>query len=73
MKKITIDEDNLERLEENQNMLLQIKSHVLSFCKGNDTTLMGVLRLLVAYHDLKTNNLLKEIYFIENNHYFKEK
>jgi hypothetical protein len=73
MKKVTVDENHLKRLEESHNMLLQIKSHVLNFCKGNDTTLKGVLRLLVAYHDLKTNNLLKEIYFIENNHYFKEK
>jgi hypothetical protein len=75
MKKVTIDEDQLKHLEESHNMLLQIKSRVLSFCKENDTTLMGVLRLLVAYHDLKTNNLLKEIYFIENNQnqYFKEK
>ncbi len=72
MKKITIDEDNLERLEENSKMLLQIRSFIYNFCAEDDTTVMGVLRLLAEYHDLKSEHYWSHLEHHESKQNLKE-
>ena len=43
-------------------MLSQISAYVEDFCNEEDTTLVGVVRLLAEYHQLKADNLYKKLY-----------
>jgi len=42
-------------------MLSQIGSYVESWCNEEDTTLVGVLRLLAEYHTMKSNEMYEKI------------
>lgn len=51
-----ITQERLNELESNSRMLGQIGAYVEDFCKDEeDTTLIGVLRLLSAYHSLESD------------------
>jgi hypothetical protein len=52
----TVNSIDVAKLEEYKNchaMLSQISIYVEEFCNDEDTTLMGVIRLLAEYHQLK--------------------
>jgi len=49
----SIDAAQLEEYKRSSIMLSQISAYVEDFCNEEDTTLMGVIRLLAEYHQLK--------------------
>jgi len=51
---IQISEAEYNELRACRQMLCQISVYVEHFCNEEDTTLMGVLRLLAEYHSLKS-------------------
>ena len=55
--KVTIDEAELKDLRDYKIMLSQINCYIEEFCNEEETTLMGVIRLLAEYHQLKSDNL----------------
>ena len=55
--KVTIDEAELKDLRDYKIMLSQINCYIEDFCNEEETTLMGVIRLLAEYHQLKSDNL----------------
>ena len=52
-----IPEAEYRELRDCFTMLSQIGAYVEDFCDENDTTLMGVLRLLAEYHHMKSNDI----------------
>lgn len=48
-----IEDKHYNALVEDSLMLSQIATYVENFCEGEDTTLMGVVKLLAEYHNLK--------------------
>ena len=59
MKQITEEEYN--DLKSHSQMLGIIGSQVEEFCEEDDTTLIGVMRLLAAYHSFKSRDLYDRI------------
>lgn len=59
MKEITEAEYN--ELRACSQMLGTIGSHVEDFCNEEDTTLVGVLRLLAKYHALQSDSVYHEL------------
>ena len=59
MKQITEEEYN--DLKSHSQMLGIISSYVEEFCEEDDTTLTGVVRLLAAYHALKSRDLYDRV------------
>jgi predicted glycosyltransferase involved in capsule biosynthesis len=47
-------------------MLSQIAGYVENFCGEEDTTLMGVIKLLAEYHQLKANHLYDRLSSLED-------
>jgi len=58
----SIDVAQLEEYKRSSIMLSQISAYVEDFCNEEDTTLIGVVRLLAEYHQLKADNLYKKLY-----------
>ena len=52
-----ISEAEYKNLTECFHMLGQISAYIEDFCDEEDTTLMGVLKLLAEYHYLKSDEL----------------
>jgi hypothetical protein len=68
MKEIT--EAEYKELINCMSMLNQISAYVEDFCEEEDTTLMGVIRLLAEYHYLKSDELYLRLNNLRerNNH-----
>lgn len=63
MKEITLLEAEYKELKICRQMLSQISLYIEDFCEEEDTTLVGVLKLLAEYHSLKSNlmyNIIKD-------------
>ena len=56
-----ISEEEYNDLKSHSQMLGIIGSYVEEFCEEDDTTLIGVVRLLAAYHALKSRDLYEEL------------
>ena len=52
---LPIPDKEYKELLEHSRMLGRIAVHVEDFCREEDTTLAGVLRLLAEYHELKAD------------------
>lgn len=61
MKEVTISEAEYNELKSCHHMLGMIGTYVELFCQENDTTLMGVIRLLAQYHYLKSEELYQHL------------
>ena len=57
----SIDAAQLEQYKRSSIMLSQIAAYVEDFCNEEDTTLVGVVRLLAEYHQLKADNLYEKL------------
>ena len=55
MKELT--DEQFDELTSHSRMLGQIGMYVEDFCNEEDTVLKGVLRLLAAYHSMKSSEL----------------
>jgi hypothetical protein len=53
--------EQLNSLTEQSRMLGVISCYVEDFCREEDTTLIGVVRLLAEYHQLKADNLYNKL------------
>jgi hypothetical protein len=53
--------EQLNSLTEQSRMLGIISCYVEDFCNDEDTTLVGVVRLLAEYHQLKADNLYNKL------------
>ena len=63
----SIDVAQLAAYKENTLMLNQIGAYVEDFCNDEDTTLVGVMRLLAKYHQLESEVLYQKIDQITHN------
>lgn len=61
MKEITILEAEYKELKACRIMLSQISLYIEDFCDEEDTTLIGVLKLLAEFHSLKSNLMYNTI------------
>lgn len=59
MKELT--DEQFDELKSHSQMLGVIGMYVEDFCEENDTTLVGVMRLLAEYHSMKTIQLYNDI------------
>ena len=59
MKEITEAEYN--ELKDCRLMLSQISCYVEDFCEEEDTTLMGVIKLLALYHQLQSDRMYDKL------------
>ena len=59
MKELTDEQFN--ELKSHSQMLGVIGMYVEDFCEENDTTLVGVMRLLAEYHSMMTIQLYNDI------------
>jgi hypothetical protein len=66
MKEITISEAEYKELKDYKQMLSMISVYVELFCHEEDTTLMGVIRLLAQYHYLKSEELYQHLDRLDN-------
>lgn len=62
----SIDAAQLEEYKRSSIMLSQISAYVEDFCNEEDTTLVGVVRLLAEYHQLKAENLYQKLYKLKS-------
>lgn len=53
--------EQYKELQEHSHMLGTIGNYVEDFCNGEDTTLMGVIRLLAKYHELQSTFLYNNL------------
>lgn len=55
----SVEDKHYERLLKDSVMLSQIAAYIEDFCRpdSEDTTFMGVVRLLAEYHSLKSESL----------------
>ena len=63
---ITIPDKEYKELLEHSRMLGRIGAYVEDFCKEEDTTLMGVVRILAEYHELKADYNWKALEKLNN-------
>jgi hypothetical protein len=56
-----ITDEEYSNLKANSIMLGQIASYVEDFCKEEDTTLVGVMKLLSEYYYLKSDAINQDI------------
>ena len=68
MRELTITEAEYKELKSYRTMLGQIGAYVEDFCNEQDTTLVGVLRLLALYHAAKSNELHAKIDELSSEH-----
>lgn len=70
MENVTILLAEYKELKACRLMLSQISLYIEDFCKEEDTTLIGVLKLLAEYHTMKSNymyNIIKDLKDEEEN------
>lgn len=56
-----ITNEEYQNLKNCQLMLGMISCYVEDFCREEDTTLIGVVRLLAEYHQLKSDHLYEKL------------
>lgn len=56
-----ITQEEYNQLKECRLMLGQISVYVEDFCNEEDTTLMGVIRLLAKYHEIQSTFLYNNL------------
>jgi hypothetical protein len=67
MKEITILEAEYNELKACRQMLSQISLYIEDFCEEEDTTLVGVLKVLAEYHTMKSNELYEKINILQES------
>jgi hypothetical protein len=56
-----ITNEEYQHLKDCHQMLGMISCYVEDFCREEDTTLIGVVRLLAEYHQLKSDSLYERL------------
>ena len=63
---LSIPDKEYKDLLEQSRMLGVIGCYVEEFCREEDTTLIGVVRLLSEYHQLKSDHLYEKLEELKN-------